>query len=347
MFSIFDYNYIIPFVEEKSSFFTHINSEINYDFKTISEDNLYFVDPIIKSIELEDTMIKSDEKTTTYGLTINNNNLINPKKNNPYYYSYDTIKQKLMEINSNFLNVFQKNEKVIEAENEMQLIRIKNIKWFEIKEEKNNEKINKNRLGRKRKSDKTPRNHNKYKSDNIMKKIKAKFYDYIVKFVNKILKKYNEGREGKDKVIKELNFNKYINKLTIRDDRKSLNLSLKDLLSQEISPKFKDDINSNIVNIKKILEQEKDNEIINYVFNLKFIDWINIFTQKRDIQSYGNISKIASDEIEKSMPKIDDLIKEIFEKNTEYDEISNGYISCIIFYLFNYENWFIIRNPRK
>ena len=346
MFSIFDYNYIIPFVEEKSSFFTHINSEINYDFKTISEDNLYFVDPIIKSIELEDTMIKSDEKTTTYGLTINNN-LINPKKNNPYYYSYDTIKQKLIEINSNFLNVFQKNEKVIEAENEMQLIRIKNIKWFEIKEEKNNEKINKNRLGRKRKSDKTPRNHNKYKSDNIMKKIKAKFYDYIVKFVNKILKKYNEGREGKDKVIKELNFNKYINKLTIRDDRKSLNLSLKDLLSQEISPKFKDDINSNIVNIKKILEQEKDNEIINYVFNLKFIDWINIFTQKRDIQSYGNISKIASDEIEKSMPKIDDLIKEIFEKNTEYDEINNGYISCIIFYLFNYENWFIIRNPRK
>ncbi len=342
--SIFDSNYIIPYVEEKTSFFPNINSDINYDYKTISEEEINFSNPFWNFIEAENTMIKSEEKTTL-GLT-KIGNLITPKNSNPYYYSYDTIKQKLEKIDSSFLNVFQKSEKLMEAENEMQLIRIKNIEWFKIKDDKNNEKNY--RLGRKRKNDNTQRNHNKYKSDNIMKKIKAKFYEYLVKYVNIILKKYNEGREEKDKIIKELNFNKYINKLTIRDEKKSLNLSLKDLLSQEISPKFKnDDINSNKVNIKKILEEEKNNEIINFVFNLRFIDWINIVTKKRDVQSYGNINLISSEEIEKSMPKVDDLIKDIFKKNNAVDEINNGYISCIIFYMFNYENYFIIRSPRK
>ena len=46
-----------------------------------------------------------------------------------------------------------------------------------------------------------------------MIKLKTKIFEYIIIFVNKILKKYNEGKEKKDKiVILESNYKKYINK---------------------------------------------------------------------------------------------------------------------------------------
>ena len=55
---------------------------------------------------------------------------------------------------------------------------------------------------------------------------------------------------------------KSITKLIIKDNIKCFNQSLKDLLSQEISIISKKHINSNKVNIEKILEKEKDDEII-------------------------------------------------------------------------------------
>ena len=46
----------------------------------------------------------------------------------------------------------------------------------------------------------------------------------MIIFVNKILKKYNEGKEKKDKiVILESNYKKYINRLTLKDNIKCLN----------------------------------------------------------------------------------------------------------------------------
>jgi len=57
-----------------------------------------------------------------------------------------------------------------------------------------------------------------------MIKLKTNIFEYLIIFVNKILKKYNEGKEKKDKVIIfELNYKKYINKLTIKDNIKCLN----------------------------------------------------------------------------------------------------------------------------
>ena len=57
-----------------------------------------------------------------------------------------------------------------------------------------------------------------------MIKLKTKIFEYIIIFVNKILKKYNEGKEKKDKiVILESNYKKYINRLTLKDNIKCLN----------------------------------------------------------------------------------------------------------------------------
>ena len=56
-----------------------------------------------------------------------------------------------------------------------------------------------------------------------MIKIKTKLFEYAIIFVNKILKKYNGGRDKRDKIINDLNNKKYITKLTIKDNIKSLN----------------------------------------------------------------------------------------------------------------------------
>ena len=308
-----------------------INNGLNHDFY---EENKYFMNPLVQD------SLKSDEEKTQAGIIVNDDpiKLIYKDENNkfPDYYSCDKIMQKLKEINSCFFETFQKNERLKEAELEMQLFRKKKttiydtINGGEIKEEVMYE------IGRKRKNDETQRNHDKYKSDNIIKKIKSKFFEYLVTFINKILETYNAGRKKKDFIIiKNLYYKKYISDITIKDNLKYLYQTLKDLLSQEISHRFKnDDINFNKKNISKILEEEKNNTDINYIFNLKFKEWIDILTLKKEVEN---------EKIKNNMPKIDDLLTDIFKKNNN-DIV---YLNYVIFYMFNFENWFIIRAPRK
>ena len=134
---------------------------------------------------------------------------------------------------------------------------------------------------------------------------------------------YNKGKKEKDFIIiKNLNYKKYISDITIKDNLKNLYLTLKDLLSREISPRFKnDDINLNKINISKILEEEKTDTVIKDVFNLKFKEWIDILTLKK---------KEENEKIKNSMPKFDDLLKNISEKNNN-DIV---YLNYVIFYIF-------------
>ena len=134
---------------------------------------------------------------------------------------------------------------------------------------------------------------------------------------------YNKGKKEKDFIIiKNLNYKKFISDITIKNNLKSLYLTLKDLLSREISPRFKnDDINFNKKNISKILEEEKNDSDIKYVFNLKFKEWIDILTLKK---------KEENEKIKNSMPKFDDLLKNISEKNNN-DIV---YLNYVIFYIF-------------
>ena len=134
---------------------------------------------------------------------------------------------------------------------------------------------------------------------------------------------YNKGKKEKDFIIiKNLNYKKFISDITIKNNLKSLYLTLKDLLSREISPRFKnDDINLNKINMSKILEEEKTDTVIKDVFNLKFKEWIDILTLKK---------KEENEKIKNSMPKFDDLLKNISEKNNN-DIV---YLNYVIFYIF-------------
>ena len=190
--------------------------------------------------------------------------------------------------------------------------------------------------------------HNRMTPDNIIKKIKSILFKYIIEFLNKLLKKVSK----KIKLAK-LDY-KYINKLKRKDDLLLLKIKSKELLSLNISPKYrslKKDYN------KKIIEQiENKNEfIINednnhfydtliFVLNLSFGDWLDLFTRKKnceDLFNYYGIDKnnINNKIIEESFLGINEVLNQ-FEENEKY-------FSRFVFYLYNYERWFFIKKPRN
>ena len=144
-------------------------------------------------------------------------------------------------------------------------------------------------------------------SDNIIKKIKCKIMDYLVIFMNNIL-----DRKISDLKLYKIDY-KYKDQINKKIDLDLLEKSLKDLLSMNITSKVKrHDKNFNEVLIEQILEQikkEKSMEYINtiiFVLNMKFRDWISLFTFKKNIY---------------------DLIKENDDKNINNKKIHNNLVS--------------------
>ena len=69
---------------------------------------------------------------------------------------------------------------------------------------------------------------------------------------------------------------------------------------------------------------------------MKFKEWIDIFTMKNDIKSVKGYEIIKN-----NLPKINDLLKKVLEKNDE------EYLRLLLLYLYNYERWFVIRSSRR
>ena len=260
-----------------------------------------------------------------------NNEILNNKMPNYYPLKYLTEKYEdiLKELS---LNISEKDEKLENAENEM-LLKIKRKIKIEDDYYSYDEVIednqNKNKKGRKRKDDNSQRKHNEFSSDNIMKKIKRILYKYLLIFINEIIKECI--RETENIIIIEPLDNKCILDLKIKENRIYLNQTIKELLS--------DVKNKN--NIKILLKKESNNEVLNYVFNLKFKEWIEIITLKKDIKCFGDISNDSYEVIKNHLPTIQYIIKDISTSNNK-----NDYLSLFFFYLINFERWFYIKNPK-
>ena len=181
-------------------------------------------------------------------------------------------------------------------------------------------------LGRKRNEDNSERSHTKNNQDNIIKKCKAIFISNVISYINEYIKFYSNHKTFQ---LLALDY-KYVNNITKKDEIELLDTKLKDLASLETSTKFK--LNKNIFinknQIENILEEEKNNEIINKLLNMTFGEWIDIFTLKKelfnDFEYWG--LKFA-------------LEKNAKENNTEY-------FARFLFFLFNYKRWFISKNGR-
>ena len=249
---------------------------------------------------------------------------------NPKYYPFDVIKQIFIDnnIQQKFIDIiieYKEDHQLKEAEKD---IIHKKTKVYNYQNK--NANYDKFKSGRKKKDDSTERKHSKISPDNIIKKLKSKFIDFLMKFVNNLipyinLKKGEREGEGKIKLLKKVNYKKYIDNMNRKQNLIILQKPIKDILSYEISTKFSKysrDWNKNLIN--SILECNiEDNNII---FNMKFNEWIDYFLLKNK----GNIYP----KIEKYLPKINALLEYILAKNDEY------YLSKFIFYLYNYEKWF-------
>jgi hypothetical protein len=241
-------------------------------------------------------------------------------------YTIDKIKKEIipeLDQNDGIKGLITKDEKEIEKIE-------KNLKSKDIPKEENVE-IN---CGRKKLGDKSVRPHDRDSFDNVIKKVKKDFIINCLSFVNKLLdfclsenkKKAlikmvrNSRREPENKnILMDLDYD-YINRLQKDFNLELLEMNLKELFSLNISKKYtalKQDSNKIIIN--KILEEEGNNEIINYVFGLRLIDWLNYFTHKTEIEFLDKIENEKKVKFERA----EVLLRGIGEKENDSYYFSN------------------------
>ena len=122
---------------------------------------------------------------------------------------------------------------------------------------------------------------------------------------------------------------KYINNLKKEDNIKVLNEPLRNIVSLDTSSRYANyqDKSWNKKIIQKILD--KNDEKINSLLNLSFSTWIDIFTYRQKWENNIQFYKI----------------KNYLEKIQ--DENDSEYFSKFIFYLFNYQRWFLHKKGRR
>ena len=345
------------------------NFNEDYDFYTIEDlydDDKYDFREILfqKDAPLFD-IFKNLKKPIKKNKNINILDKTNYKKEKkeevyPEYISLtkiiDLIKNKLPIDIKDELN--DKNIKYVEDNIEDRVLLGKKRK----KKEKDKEAFidnKKNNLGRKEKNDCSTRKHNKYSGDNIIKKIKYKFHEAFLNFVNNVINntlekskliKYNqilrESIKKKDKLenlLKMITYNNNIDRINKKTDLELLQMTFKELFSQNITRKYKLDSQSNIKIIKKLLEEENENSNINFVLNMKFKDWIDVYTFQKELNSVENFDEEKNGILRNYFEFSDTLISKIYKTNKN-DE---NYLLYFMIYLFNYERWFLLKRGRK
>ena len=190
---------------------------------------------------------------------------------------------------------------------------------------------------------KVGKEHNRYHGDNIIKKIKAKLFDYCLNFINKMI---NKNNESSIKILK-IDYKKYIDQLEKKKNLGLFEMTLKDLFSLDVSRKFSTknkDYNKELIN--EILEQRvkvEDFDTIIFLFKMTFSDWIEIFTYKKPILSLineYNASNVNYNKIQKNFIGVNHLLNKISGK---YD---CKYYILFLLYLFNFQRWFYIKRKR-
>ena len=178
-------------------------------------------------------------------------------------------------------------------------------KIFEIKKVK----IEK-RIGRKRKLDcrKDEKTHTKYDKDNITRKIQIHFQNFLVSFINEILKHF----EIKNKFLHiDYNNKKYANREFV-ENLKSKEIG--EILRQDISSKYKKQYKlDNKINNKLYLEVIKI-DIIRKILSEKYINiFKNIYYKNKRFLNDYNLNIQLSNNV-----KIYEDLLEEYSEDTDY-----------------------------
>ena len=183
----------------------------------------------------------------------------------------------------------------------------------------------KKKTGRKPKDSNQSRLHTKFSYDNILRKIKVKFMDKLIKFINSIIIKNNR----QIKLLKPI-IGKFSQDNNIASNRKILNSKLKDIFSSyEVNRKCtsidkyynKDVINS--------IYQESIKELID-ILEMSFLQIFNIF---RDLNERNKLN---------GLDKLDKVINELKLKK-EDEEYINKFTETVN----NYEKFYLNKKERN
>ena len=226
-------------------------------------------------------------------------------------------------------------------------------------------KINVKR-GRKKKDDNTNRKNNKYRTYNLIKKIKNKIMHYLLLFINNLIKSLytkeqineilNELSLPKIKsydtpiqVIKKIEHDICAKQMKTEENINFLNSKIKDYLSNNITKKFVSiPLNSNEIIISRLLQDENKKDIFKFIFEeLSIEEWLNIFTYQKDIEYYTNAKDLLNEEqisiISKNLIGIDSLLLEFINSK----DFNKNYFHCFIILIYNLKEYISKKEIRK
>ena len=214
---------------------------------------------------------------------------------------------------------------------------------FRVRDATNDTTLSKNKKrGRKTNLKKERKTHDKFSSDNIIRKIKVHSISFIVFFLNDILRSFRI----KERFLK-LDY-KFINDVKKQNFAELKNKNIGDIISNKISTKYKKDENTNI-NLYELL---KSNKVLGKIFNIKYIDFFEKYYMKNektvDLRIFGKEEEITLSnktktyyeflEKEKSKAKDEKYINQIKEYLNKYylKKKSLYYIDAFPLYLYSY-----------
>ena len=355
---------ILSFDQNSSHIFKNNDNESELDFTlSVSYDNENIFSPK-KEDSLSD-MLKtkpSSKDMELYTKQENLNKLESQKEIDldkqipPDYFDLKKIKDLLIGKLPNDIvkeldcKIFQENN-IINVESNMNDITLIGKKRKKSDQKEHDE-------GKNEKKENSEPKHSKYSGDNIIKKIKLKFLEGFLKFVNKVINgtldrtkliKYNKilrpfkaNNEKCEDLLKIMNY-KNIRRLNKNIDLSILYMPFKELFSKDISPIFsKLKRDSNKIIIEKLLQEENDKENIAFVLNMRFKDWIDIFTFKKEFSSIINIYGGNYNNLVEYFEYVDKLVLDIYRKNPK-----DYYLLYYMIYLYNYERWFCLKTGRN
>lgn len=199
----------------------------------------------------------------------------------------------------------------------------KNEKIFHIK------KVNK-KLGRLSNANRHKKHfikHNEYSEDNVVQKIKVRFYDHICNCINRQYELYLETNDinAKEKTIKLIQRISPKAYKTIKRDSilTWFSSKIKDIISAELSSKYrKADINSNKKRIKALyLKNEAKNVIV--ILEKTVREMLYIYCNNIYIEGFKTLKDDLNDLREKMIGRNEDEIQEylsIFQETSIYLE---------------------------
>jgi hypothetical protein len=230
--------------------------------------------------------------------------------------------------NNNFL--FTVNNFILENDRDIPQLEIGNIQInntqqiipepeSQVKEEKN--LLGKKR-GRKKKDDKSERDHDKYKEDNMSLKSKTIFKNDLLAFINSKIKPKHFSFEINYKLysgdeVKLLNItDKNFKNTNVDYNKKLLNTEIKDIWIDEISGKFKKyPKNYNDEIIKNIYKSEKG-EDLRKILDTTYLECLKYYRMDENI--YGNKDYAYLSGLEKGFQELPNKLLEDNKNDQQY-----------------------------